>query len=325
MLLLRTDPSVVHTLAFSPDGQSLASVCGRSHYVWIWDLISQQQRNLLHGAPDRIVSVAFTPESAPGSGPPSLVAADVRGGIRSWRPFLMPWEPGQPVVSVGRAVPVGHVDIQNHAMTRLVFRPDGEVLSCPAAITRPTRWGLERSPGVHHWNVRAGKGETRPIDHGKDISCLAYSPSGEMLATGSFDRSVKLWRVADGQQLFALDQGNKVHFLAFSPEGATLASGSPRGLVKLWDVATGTRITTLKGEPKFLHGLCYSPDGKTLATASGEGVVRFWNVRTGRVRTGFNWGIGEVHCVAFSPDGMRAAAGGSAGEIVVWDIDDWEV
>jgi WD40 repeat protein len=310
MLLLRTEPYRVHTLAFSPDGQSLASVSGRSPLVKIWDLNSLQLRAELAGG-TRVAVAAFNLDADN----PLVVACSAGGALRLWEPFVHPWEPGQPPVQLSAPAPWAGFSKVGHTESRLVFRPGSGVLTTNGA----------NNYGLFHWHLppaRPRKAENWPM--GLEVSCLAYSPGGHLLATGGFDRWVKLWGVADRQLQHSMDQGSKVHFLAFSPAGTSIASGSPHGLIKLWDPASGKKITTLKGEPKFLHGLCYSPDGQTVATASGEGVVRFWNVQTGRVRTGFNWGIGEVHCVAFSPDGMRAAAGGSAGEIVVWDIDDWE-
>ncbi len=76
--------------------------------------------------------------------------------------------------------------------------------------------------------------------HREPVSSLAFSPQGQILASGSYDSTVRLWRVPDGTPLHTLEgHTGSVHAVAFSPDGTLLASGSEDGTVRLWGVAGG--------------------------------------------------------------------------------------
>jgi WD40 repeat protein len=306
MLILEdVTPFKVHTLAFSPDGRTLASVNGRANRVRLWSLDARKACGDLEGHRTRIVAVAFS-----GSGE-MLVSATSTGQVWLWQ--LTP--SGDPSHRLARQLDWRRRDLAQ-APGQIVFAPDGETFA--TNIQDLSIWG-----NAVHLVTLFGPRIDLPTGHFKEVACLAFSPDGRFLATGSYDRSVRLHDLQTGRTAMILNQGMKAHYLAFSPDSATLASGSPQGLVKVWDAPTGKKRCTLKGQARPLWALCYSPDGRTIATAGGEGTVAFWDVATSRSRTALDWGIGPVHAVAFAPDGMRAAAGGM-GRIVVWDIDDWD-
>jgi WD40 repeat protein len=304
----------VHTLAFSPDGQTLASVCGKACEVQLWDLTTRQVACTLQGHAKRVVAAAFAPSGE------LFASATFAGSVWVWsRRPSQAWH-------VTRAHQWEREPHRN-APGRLAFSPDSKLLA--------TSEREEPQGGVRHryWTDHQSRvsllqmGRDRVLSvttkHTDEVSCLAFSPDGQTLATGSFDRAVRLHPLPKGTPR-VLDQAQKVHYLAFSPDGATLASGSPGGMVRLWDGASGDRRATFHHAPGPLHALCYSPDGRTVATAGGkeQGTVRFWDVATASCLSALDWEIGELHAVAFAPDGMRAAAGG-VGKIVVWDIDTW--
>jgi WD40 repeat protein len=296
MLILEGHRGKVHSLAFAPDGRTLASAAGRSRAVQLWDLEAGKVRTELGGHTHRVVALACAAHPKP-----VLASGDSSGRIKLRRP-----DDGKPAA---RDIEQAHVPWVGDL--RLAFTPDGETLALcgrPVGVAVWAPWGERRG----RWHD-TGQGY---------VSCLAFSPDGRTLATGSHDWSVKLWALPGIKPAGGLCHGRTVHHLTFSPDGRTLASAGMNGLVKLWDAETGRKRTTLKGQSRELHGICYSPDGRTLATAAGDGAVRFWDVETGKCRRAFDWGVGACHSVAFAPDGLRAAAAGE-GRIVVWDIDDW--
>ncbi|MFN7502735.1 MAG: helix-hairpin-helix domain-containing protein, partial [Dolichospermum sp.] len=92
--------------------------------------------------------------------------------------------------------------------------------------------------------------------HSDWVWSLAYSPDGQTLASGSRDKTIKLWDVNTGNLLQTLeDHSNQVWSVAYSPDGQTLASGSGDKTIKLWNVKTGKLLQTLKGHSKGVSSL----------------------------------------------------------------------
>jgi WD40 repeat protein len=111
-------------------------------------------------------------------------------------------------------------------------------------------------------------------------SC-AFSPDGELLATTSDDRTVRLWHVAGGTQRAVLTgRTDMVSGCAFSPDGELLATASSDRTVRLWRVADGSVIAVLAGHTSWAEACSFSPDGELLATVSRDGALRLWHVAT---------------------------------------------
>jgi WD40 repeat protein/serine/threonine protein kinase len=153
--------------------------------------------------------------------------------------------------------------------------------------------------------------------------CVAYSPDGKRLASGSFGE-VKVWDAQTGKALATITVNEEsVNNVAFSPDGKRLAAGLKKGNVKVWDVQTRKELLTLKGHTGGAHSVAYSPDGKRLASAAPDNTVKVWDAQTGVELLTLTGHIGGVNSVAFSPDGTRLASSagslGQAGETKVWD------
>ena len=137
----------------------------------------------------------------------------------------------------------------------VAFSPDGTTLAI----------GCQEEPGKVHslklWDLTRKKLAT--LDRRTSpIASSAFSPDGEMLASGNWDGEIKIWNVRTGTQLPYTIEGHTdpVSSLAFSRSGKRLASTSGDGTVKLWDVHTGDQTMTLKGHRSRFSSVAFSPD-----------------------------------------------------------------
>jgi WD40 repeat protein len=154
--------------------------------------------------------------------------------------------------------------------------------------------------------------------HTGDVRCLAFGPDGKTLASGSKDRSIKLWDVASGTNTATLEgHTGAVRCLAFSPGGKVLASGSEDRTVRLWEVANGEGIATLEGHADEVRCLAFGPDCRTLASG-GRDSIKLWDVTRGKEKATLK--ASGIASLAWDADGKRLASGGAGNKVTLWDV-----
>jgi serine/threonine protein kinase len=152
-------------------------------------------------------------------------------------------------------------------------------------------------------------------------ACLTFSPDGRLLASGSWDHTIKIWNIDTGDLLQTF-QGHQdlVLSIAFSPNGLLLASGSADKTIKLWDVNTGESLQTLKQE-NWVSSLDFSPDGQMLAVEGDDNSIKLLELSSNSLLQTFIGHENVINSVKFSPDGTIIASGSADGNIKLWEIN----
>ncbi|WP_237396699.1 hypothetical protein [Okeania sp. KiyG1] len=279
---LRGHKNWVYSVAFSPDGKTIATVSAdKTMKLW-----NQKGRLLqtLQGHDDSVMGVAFSPDGE------TIASASRDNTVTLWKQKEQLLQTLQ-----------GHDDL----VIGVAFSPDGEVIA-----------SASHDNTVKLWN-RQGKLLQTLNGHDNWVNGVAFSPDGEIIASASSDKTVKLWN-RQGKLLQTLNgHNNWVNGVAFSPDGEIIASASSDKTVKLWN-RQGQLLQTLTGHEYSVFSVALSNDGETIASTSSDKTVKLWNLKRKELQTlthHQNW----VNGVAFSPDGGIIASASSDKTVKLWN------
>ncbi|WP_427162185.1 protein kinase domain-containing protein [Aliinostoc sp. HNIBRCY26] len=172
------------------------------------------------------------------------------------------------------------------------------------------------------WAKKIALAETL-TGHSEAIASVAITPDGQTIASGSHDKTIKLWNAQTGTLIRTIyGHSLPVLSLAISEDGQDLASGSLDETIKQWNLSSGQQIRSFKsnGYVAWNNAMSISQDQQILATGSTDKTVRLWNVNNGqRIRTLYGHTL-PVLSVALSSDGQTLASGSTDRTIRLWNV-----
>jgi RNA polymerase sigma factor (sigma-70 family) len=155
---------------------------------------------------------------------------------------------------------------------------------------------------------------------GESAAAVAFSPDGAWLASGGWDKRIRLWDPKTGKEVRTLLGPQRgVWALAFSANGKLLAGAGLDKVVYLWEPATGKEMGRLQGFADNVHALAFSPKEDLLVTGDVE-CVKLWQVPTGKLLHTLLAAKGaNIVAVAFAPSGQTVVADCDHTTVRVWD------
>lgn len=284
---------VVYSVAFSPDGMTLASA-GKDGALFLRDMaghrydVIERELNTL-----AVHSVAYAADGA------LLV-----GGAFGWHGFRQDKAGSWQVFGLPRATPTNSLAMLDES-TLAVGTGERNHPSAPAGA-------------FELWDLASGRRREPRFIEPNGVRAVAVCPEKKLVAWATCHSKVKVWDIRKAKP-FEFPQPKTCVAVAMSPDGRHLAAALDWG-VKIFDLERRHELFELKHRGT-VHAISYSPDGSSIATGSWDQTVKLWDAATGRERAVFKWPIGRVYCLAYAPDGLRLAAGGDLGAVVVWDME----
>lgn len=291
---LRGHKDIIFRIAWSPDGQTLASG-SNDNIIRLWNpKTGRLLRAFAGNVADGISSVAWSPDGQ------MLASGSWDKGVKLWEV-----KTGQLLRGLGRK--------PSRVSGTVAWSPDGKNIAAAGERT------------ICLWNAETKRLSRTLSAHPRLVSSVAWSPDSRMLASVGEHDFIKLWDAKTGQLLRELG-GNEVWIVsvAWSLDGQTLATGNSDGAIRLWEAATGQPIAVLEGHTGFIRSIAFSFDNRLLASKSNDN-VRVWHCDSGNnvavldePTSHHYWPPG----LAFHPKAPVLATLGEEDKVIrIWDLD----
>ena len=322
---------IVFWVAFSPDGKAILTG-SYDTTARLWDISTGKELQRFIGHTNVILCVAFSPDGKTiftASDDKTARVWDAQSGRELGR-FTSP--AGVLSLSVSRdgnflltgsrdgvarlwdvkpRIKLPLFDNNNLMISAVAFSPDGTtVLTAGDAGDGGSArlWDAISGQKMHEFS-----GLTAMINYG-----IAFSPGGKYILTGSRDKSIQLWDIQTGKEIYKLVEDGGLQSVAFSPDGKYFATATS-SVARLWNSETGEKVRDFSGVDLGIYRVTFSPNGQYLAAASSDG-ARLFEVSSGNLIRQFT-GQTILHSVAFSPDGKYLVTSGVGDHNAwLWDV-----
>lgn len=162
--------------------------------------------------------------------------------------------------------------------------------------------------------------------HDKGINSVAISPNDKLLATGSQDKTAKIWMISNGSLLGTV-RGHKkgIWCVRFSPVDQCLATSSADSTIKIWALSDFTCVKTLEGHTSSVLKICFLTRGMQIVSSGSEGLLKLWTIKTNECVKTFDQHVDKVWSIAVNKNQDQLISGGADSVINIWkDVTEME-
>ena len=158
--------------------------------------------------------------------------------------------------------------------------------------------------------------------HAAAVRGVAFSADAAQLISGSQDKTLRVWNLADGQPIASIETPAPIRGMALIGDGKQAATAGEDGILRTWDLADGGKLAKeMKGHTGPITALAANPAVPTQLVSGGQdGTVRLWDAAAGNAIRQLNHG-GPVTSVAVRADGQRLASAGSNNTAKLWNVE----
>ncbi|MEM7129517.1 MAG: NB-ARC domain-containing protein [Chloroflexota bacterium] len=304
----------VKDVTFNHDGSLLAS-CGNDGTVRIWDTETSECISTFLAHEHWVWSIDFHLDDR------FIVSAGHDGLVKVWE-----WQKSQCTQSFND---------HNGPVRDVQVSPDGQWLATAGfdQTVQLRAWSGLNDPSdtisgesISKNNIQQ-KDVYRLTGHENQIWSIAFSPDSQILASGSDDQSIRLWRLDTRKPLRILrSKLNRVWTVEFSPDSRTLVSGSDDQTLSFWDVATGRATQILEGYSNQIWSVDYCKRQQLLASAGDDKRIYLWSVSEEGIRNPepimLLGHTDRVRSIAFCHEENLLLSGGDDHLIRLWNLTD---
>ncbi len=323
----------VLSVAISSDGSRVLTGSD-DHTAKLWEASSGQFIRTFTNHSSSVYSVAFSPNGG------QIVTGSKDKSAKIWN------------VNTGQVIRT--LSAHNGSVRAVAFSPDGTQILTGSTDTTAILWNAESGVQVHTfrsgavesvafspdgiqlligssgsaklWNVETGSAVRTFIDNTRRVFAVDFSPTGNVVLTGSDDNRVRLWNKDDGTQILTITgHSSAINAAVYASTGNSMLTGNSDNYARIWDLNSNKVLRTLEVHTGDVTTVAFSEDSSKVLTGSTDDTAAYWNAVTGEVIRILQFHTNDVNSVAFSPTADLAFTGSSDGTAIQWNLQSGSV